>query len=85
VFYPLDNNGEEPERCELVELEDSVHVTVIIRGPAPGVVRTDVGGYRAMKAEVELHKPLGARAVIDASCGETRRSLSTSRPVERGT
>jgi hypothetical protein len=79
VFYPLDNNGEQPERREVVELEDSVRVTVIIREPAAGVGRTDVGGYRAMRAEVELRKPLGARAVIDASCGETRRSLAQRR------
>lgn len=74
VFYPLDNNGEEPERCELVELEDSVLVTVIIREPAVGVARTQIGGYRAMRGEVELRQPLGARAVVDASCGEMRRS-----------
>jgi hypothetical protein len=79
VFYPLDNNGEEPERCELVELEDSVLVTVIIREPAVGVASTLVGGYRAMRGEVELRQPLGARAVIDASCGETRRSLAQLR------
>jgi hypothetical protein len=79
VFYPLDRNGEQAERCELVELEDSVRVTVIIREPAAGVGRTQVGGYRGMSGEVELSEPLGSRAVLDASCGETRRSLAQVR------
>jgi hypothetical protein len=84
VFYPLDRNGEQPERCEVVEMTDSVRCTVIIREPAVGVARTLIGGYRAMSAEVVLREPLGTRTVIDGSCGEPRQSLAQLRnPLER--
>jgi len=78
VFYAIDHNGEQPERCDLVELEGSVTCTVIIREPAAGV-QTLIGGYKPMSADVELERPLGDRTVIDGSSGEPRPSLAALR------
>lgn len=78
VFYGVGHNGEAPERCEVIDGDDEIVITVIITDMIAGI-QTLVGGYRRLSAQVQLAAPLGSRRVIDGSCGEPRPSVAQLR------
>jgi hypothetical protein len=78
VYYAIDHNGEQDERCDIDERDDAVTVTVVITHSIAGL-STLIGGFKAMQATLRLRAPLGDRQVIDGSCGQPRPSVASLR------
>lgn len=78
VFFGLDHNGQRPGHAR-VEQESSERIVIALSRLQPLGVVTLIGGFRPQHADLKLREPVGGRAVIDASAGVARPSLTQLR------
>lgn len=78
LFFGLDRNGQELDGAEILA-ETSDRVIVAITRLEPVGIQTLIGGFRAQHVDLRLTEPIGDRAVIDASTGQRRPSVTELR------